>query len=51
VGLQESLNAEGKTEEFYEYLSKYKAANPDAGSTEGLEFEAAKGLYFSQKYA
>ncbi len=51
VGLQESLNAEGKTEEFYDYLARYKAQNPDAGSTEGLEFETAKGLYFSQKYA
>jgi len=50
VGLQESLNAEGKTEEFYDYLAKYKEANPAAGSTEGLEFETAKGLYFSQKY-
>lgn len=51
VGLQESLSAEGKSEDFLPYLQKFKDQNPDAGSTEGLEFEAAKGLYFSQKYA
>ncbi len=50
VGLQESLTNEGKSEEFPDYLAQYKKANPESGSTEGLEFDAAKGLYFSQKY-
>jgi TolA-binding protein len=49
-GLRESLTNEGKIEEFSDYLAQYKKANPESGSTEGLEFDAAKGLYFNQKY-
>lgn len=49
-GLQESTNQTGNLELFNDYLSKFKEANPESKSTAGLEFEAAKGLYFSQKY-
>ena len=50
LGLQEVLTAAGKTDEFNEYLAKYKTANPDDKSLESVEFETAKNLYFDQKY-
>ena len=51
MGLQTSLTEQGNSDEFGEYLAKYKQINPSSGSTEGLEFENAKGLYFNTKYA
>lgn len=50
-GLQETLAVQEKSEEFGEYLQSYKKANPDAGSVQTLEYEAAKNLYIDQKYA
>ena len=50
LGLQEALTATGSVEEFNEYLAKFKTANPEGNSTEKIEFETAKSLYFSQKY-
>jgi TolA-binding protein len=50
LGLQEALTSSGNVEEFNEYLAKYKTANPEGSSTEKIEFETAKSLYFSQKY-
>ena len=50
-GLQETLAVQEKSEEFGEYLQSYKKANPDAGSVQSLEYEAAKNLYLDQKYA
>lgn len=49
-GLQEALNTAGRSEEFQEVLAKYKRANPGNESLEGLEFESAKSIYYSQKY-
>ncbi|MBC6609020.1 tetratricopeptide repeat protein [Hymenobacter sp. BT188] len=50
-GLQESLAALGKTEEFDQALGQYKSQNPQSGATESVEFEAAKSLYTAEKYA
>jgi TolA-binding protein len=50
-GLQETLAVQEKSEEFGEYLESFKKANPDAGSVQTLEYEAAKNLYLDQKYA
>ncbi|WP_238388128.1 tetratricopeptide repeat protein [Hymenobacter sediminis] len=49
--LQESLSAQGKTEEFDQYLAQFKQQNPDSKATESVEFEAAKSLYLAEKYA
>ncbi|GAB3223500.1 tetratricopeptide repeat protein [Hymenobacter seoulensis] len=49
--LQESLSAQGKTEEFDQYLAQFKQQNPDSKASESVEFEAAKSLYLSEKYA
>jgi TolA-binding protein len=51
LGLQEVLSLQNRTEEFDEYLVKYKQANPESKATESIEFEAAKSLYFNEKYS
>ncbi|WP_207430468.1 tetratricopeptide repeat protein [Sabulibacter ruber] len=48
--LQEALGASNQTEQLDTYLEKYKAANPESNATESVEFEAAKSLYFNEKY-
>jgi len=49
-GLQESLAALGRTEEFDVSLASFKALNPDTKATESVEYEAAKSLYLAEKY-
>jgi TolA-binding protein len=49
-GLQKVLENAGTVEEFNDYVVKYKNSNPEATDLESVEFDAAKGLYFSQKY-
>ncbi len=51
LSLQEALNLAGRSGEFDKYLAMYKNVNPDAKGIEAVEFEAAKNLYFDQKYA
>ena len=48
--LQEVLALTNKASDFDAYLTKYKSANPEDKSTEGVEFEAARTLYFNQEY-
>ncbi len=48
--LQESLAAQNRSEEFDGYLAKYKVNNPESTALESIEFEAAKTLYFNEKY-
>jgi TolA-binding protein len=50
LGLQESLSNAGRGEEFDAYLAKYKQANPQNDAVENIEFEAAKSLYFAERY-
>ncbi|WP_181306222.1 tetratricopeptide repeat protein [Rufibacter sp. XAAS-G3-1] len=49
--LQEALGASNQTEQLDTYLDKFKAANPESDALESVEFEAAKSLYFNEKYA
>ncbi|MHA6247777.1 tetratricopeptide repeat protein [Pontibacter sp. CAU 1760] len=48
--LQEVLGTENRSSEFDPYLDKFKSANPESSALESIEYEAAKTLYFSQKY-
>ncbi|HCW07457.1 MAG TPA: hypothetical protein DGG95_08860 [Cytophagales bacterium] len=48
--LQEALNLAGRSDEFDKYLALAKKNIPDAKGIEAVEFEAAKNLYFDQKY-
>jgi len=49
--LQETMAATNQSESFEPYLSRFKAANPQSDALESIEFEAAKSLYFNEKYA
>ncbi len=48
--LQEALTAAGRTEQFDPFLQAYRQRNPDAKSLQSVEYEAAKSLYFAEKY-
>ncbi|MBC7920704.1 MAG: tetratricopeptide repeat protein [Ferruginibacter sp.] len=50
VGLQEALTNAGRPEDFNNALAKYKQNNPQDSALENVEFEAAKSLYFGEKY-
>ena len=50
LGLQQALTNTNRPDEFGEYLEKYKLLNPDDQDLSNIEFDAAKNLYFSQKY-
>lgn len=51
LSLQETLSATNQTESIEPYLARFKAANPQSNAVESIEFEAAKSLYFNEKYA
>lgn len=51
LGLQELQQAGIKVNNLDKYISSYKQANPENGSLELIEFEAAKRLYFDFSYA
>ena len=50
LGLQEAAGHTGATEDLQAYLVKFKESNPESKSSQGIEFETAKNLFFSQKY-
>ena len=50
AGIQEELNEVGRPEEFTVILNEYQRANPLDNSVVGLEYESAKGLFYSEKY-
>ncbi len=50
LGLQDVLNTVSRSEEFSADLANYKQKNPQGSSTESLEFETAKNIYFALQY-
>jgi TolA-binding protein len=48
--LQEVLAAQNRSGEFDAYAEKFRTANPESNALESIEFEAAKTLYFNEKY-
>jgi tetratricopeptide (TPR) repeat protein len=50
LGLQNTLDDAGRTDEFSAVLSEYKKKNPASTEVEKAEFENAKSLYFNGKY-
>ncbi len=48
--LQEALTSANRPEEFDPFLQSYRVRNPDAKSLQSVEYEAAKSLYFAEKY-
>ncbi|WP_424960958.1 tetratricopeptide repeat protein [Ekhidna sp.] len=51
LGLQELQQAGVDVNKLDKYIADYKQANPESGSLELIEFEAAKRLYFDFSYA
>ncbi len=49
AGIQEELNEVGRPEEFGQILNDYQVTNPQSNVT-GLEYEAAKSLFYGEKY-
>ncbi len=48
--LQEVLNTQNRSSEFENYLTAYKAANPDNQALESIEFETASNHYYNLDY-
>jgi TolA-binding protein len=48
--LQEVLATQNRSSEFDAYAEKFRTANPESNALESIEFEAAKTLYFNEKY-
>ncbi len=51
LGLQDLQRKGIKIGNLDTYISEYKAANPEDGSLQVVEFEAAKAVYFDQEYS
>ncbi|MCR9067114.1 MAG: tetratricopeptide repeat protein, partial [Cytophagales bacterium] len=49
LGLQEVMTLEGSTEDFDQYLSMYRQANPESTNLESVDFESARSTYFNQR--
>ena len=49
-GVQESLNAQGRPEEFSDVLRVVRRNNPSNTKLEGVEFDNATNLYYAEKY-
>jgi tetratricopeptide (TPR) repeat protein len=50
LGIKESLNAVNRSEDFAEIANQYQKNNPNSSSGQDLQFDAAKDLYFAEKY-
>ncbi len=50
LGLRETLNNSNRTEEFAEVADQYQKSNPNDKSVINLQFDAAKDLYYAEKY-
>ena len=50
IGMQETLNLLGRSNEFERYFASYKTANPENSSLANIEYESAVNLYLSQDY-
>ncbi|PRY47285.1 outer membrane protein assembly factor BamD (BamD/ComL family) [Spirosoma oryzae] len=51
LGIQNTLNDAGRPEEFSQVLGQFKKSNPGSSDVERVQFDNAKNIYFSQKYA
>ncbi|MDQ1089067.1 TolA-binding protein [Siphonobacter sp. SORGH_AS 1065] len=51
IGVQDALNSAGRPEEFSTIIKGYEQSNPNGESLEKVKYEAAKNLYFGEKYA
>ncbi len=50
LGVKESLNAVNRSEDFAAIAAQFQKNNPNSNSAQDLQFDAAKDLYFAEKY-
>ncbi len=50
IGLRDLLNTVNRNEEFIAIAQEFKRNNPESSSVVNLQYDTAKGLYFSEKY-
>jgi tetratricopeptide (TPR) repeat protein len=50
LGIKDALNADNRSEEFFDIAETFKKNNPGANSVVNLQFESAKDLYYAEKY-
>ncbi|MFB0907078.1 MAG: tetratricopeptide repeat protein, partial [Spirosomataceae bacterium] len=50
IGLRDLLNTVNRNDEFIAIAEEYRKNNPESASIINLQYETAKGLYFSEKY-
>ncbi len=50
IGLRDVLNLTGRSEDFAEVVEDYQQNNPGSNSAINLQYEAARNLYYNEKY-
>lgn len=50
LGLRDILNITGRSEDFADIADDYREANPGSNSAINLQYEAAKNLFYTEKY-
>lgn len=50
IGLRDLFNTVNRNDEFIAIAEEYRKNNPESTSIVNLQYETAKGLYFSEKY-
>lgn len=50
IGLRDILNLTGRSEDFADVADEYQKNNPGSGSAIALQYEAARNLFYNQKY-
>jgi tetratricopeptide (TPR) repeat protein len=51
IGLRDIMNLTGRSEDFAEIADEYQQSNPGSSSAIALQYDAAKNLYYTEKYS
>ncbi|MCR9064758.1 MAG: tetratricopeptide repeat protein [Cytophagales bacterium] len=51
IGLRDILNLTGRSEDFADVADEYQKNNPGSGSAIALQYDAARNLFYTEKYS
>jgi tetratricopeptide (TPR) repeat protein len=51
IGLRDIMNLTGRSEDFADVADEYQKSNPGSSSAIALQYDAAKNLYYTEKYS
>ncbi|WP_341225121.1 tetratricopeptide repeat protein [uncultured Arcticibacterium sp.] len=51
IGLRDIMNLTGRSEDFADIADEYQKNNPGSSSAVALQYDAAKNLYYTEKYS